>query len=235
MLAGAGFGDDPGLAHALGQQDLPEAVVDLVRAGVVQLVALEVDLRAAEMLGQPLGEIERRRPAGVMGVEVIELGLKAGSFFASGPIPLPGRGSAASAFRRRSGRRKCRTCPARRVRCGRNWDWPAPAAIAASSVASVDRPQILIRPCAMFPVAFRYRRERCDVPACRPLSDTPGRGSRHIERGDRRHVDDVAVLGAHAAGSGPACRDRPAAGRSPSSRPAPAASWSRWRRSGTPA
>ncbi len=51
MLAGAGLGDDAGLAHALGKQDLADAVVDLVRAGVVQLFALEIDLRAAEMLG----------------------------------------------------------------------------------------------------------------------------------------------------------------------------------------
>ena len=71
MLAGAGFGDDPRLAHAPGQQDLAEAIVDLVRAGVVQLVALEIDLRAAEMLGQPLGEIERARPAGIMLVEIV--------------------------------------------------------------------------------------------------------------------------------------------------------------------
>jgi hypothetical protein len=86
MLAGAGLGDDPGLAHALGQQDLAEAIVDLVRTGVVELVALEVDLRAAEMLGQPLGEIQRRRPAGVVRVEMIEfrpegrIGLRLGPF-----------------------------------------------------------------------------------------------------------------------------------------------------------
>jgi hypothetical protein len=48
VLARAGFGDDPRLAHALREQDLADAVVDLVRAGVVQLVALEVDLRAAK-------------------------------------------------------------------------------------------------------------------------------------------------------------------------------------------
>ena len=49
VLAGAGLGDDARLAHALGQQDLAEAVVDLVAAGVVELVALEVDLGAAEV------------------------------------------------------------------------------------------------------------------------------------------------------------------------------------------
>jgi hypothetical protein len=48
VLAGAGLGDDPRLAHAHRQQDLADAVVDLVRAGVVELVALEPDLRAAE-------------------------------------------------------------------------------------------------------------------------------------------------------------------------------------------
>ena len=59
VLARAGLGDDPGLAHAPGQQDLAEHVVDLVRAGVVQLVALEVDLRAAE----PLASAARRSRA----------------------------------------------------------------------------------------------------------------------------------------------------------------------------
>ena len=47
VLAGAGLGDDARLAHAPGEQDLAEAVVDLVAAGVVELVALEVDLGAA--------------------------------------------------------------------------------------------------------------------------------------------------------------------------------------------
>ncbi len=36
MLAGAGLGDDAGLAHALDEQCLAERVVDLVRAGVVE-------------------------------------------------------------------------------------------------------------------------------------------------------------------------------------------------------
>ncbi len=47
MLAGAGFGDDAFLAHAPREQGLPQAVVDLVRAGVEQILALDVDLRAA--------------------------------------------------------------------------------------------------------------------------------------------------------------------------------------------
>src|SRR5262245_47598980 len=78
MLSGAGLGDDPRLAHAAGDLDLAEAVVDLVRPGVVQLVALEVDLGAAELAGKTLGEIERARAAGVMGEKIVKLGLEGG-------------------------------------------------------------------------------------------------------------------------------------------------------------
>ena len=43
VLAGAGLGDDARLAHALGQQALAERVVELVRARVHQVLALEPD------------------------------------------------------------------------------------------------------------------------------------------------------------------------------------------------
>ena len=76
VLAGAGLGDDPLLAHAAGEQDLPEDVVHLVRAGMVQLVALEVDLRTAAMRGEPLGEIERARPSDIMREVAVHLGLE---------------------------------------------------------------------------------------------------------------------------------------------------------------
>ena len=86
VLAGAGLGDDPGLAHALGEQDLADAIVDLVRTGVVEFVALEIDLGAAQVLGQPLGEIHRRRPSGVMGVEMLELGAEGRIGLRPGPF-----------------------------------------------------------------------------------------------------------------------------------------------------
>ena len=41
VLAGAGLGDHPLLAHAPGEQRLAEHVVDLVRAGVGEVLALE--------------------------------------------------------------------------------------------------------------------------------------------------------------------------------------------------
>jgi len=71
--AGAGLGDDALLAHTLGQEDLADAVVDLVRAGVVQVFALEVDLRAAEVLGEALGEVQRAGAADVVTLEVGQL------------------------------------------------------------------------------------------------------------------------------------------------------------------
>ena len=49
VLAGAGLGDDAGLAHALGEEGLPEDVVDLVGAGVAEVLALEQDGGAAAL------------------------------------------------------------------------------------------------------------------------------------------------------------------------------------------
>src|SRR5688572_3408013 len=45
VLAGPGFGDDPLLPHPPGQEDLAHGVVDLVGPGVVQVLALEPDIR----------------------------------------------------------------------------------------------------------------------------------------------------------------------------------------------
>jgi hypothetical protein len=44
MLSGARLGDDALLAHALAQQHLAQRVVDLVRARVIQVLALQIDL-----------------------------------------------------------------------------------------------------------------------------------------------------------------------------------------------
>ena len=62
VLARAGFGDDARLAHAPGHQDLAHGVVDFVRAGVVKVLALEINFRAAEVLGEAFGKIKRRGP-----------------------------------------------------------------------------------------------------------------------------------------------------------------------------
>ena len=85
VLARAGLGDDPRLAHPHREQDLADAVVDLVRAGVVQLVALEPDLRThafgrglAQRFGQALSVIKRARAADIMFEQVVELRLEGG-------------------------------------------------------------------------------------------------------------------------------------------------------------
>jgi autotransporter-associated beta strand protein len=81
VLAGAGFGDDAFFAEAFGEQDLAEGVVDLVGAGVEQVLALEVDFGAAEFFGPAFGEIERGRAADVVVQQVVELGLERGIVF----------------------------------------------------------------------------------------------------------------------------------------------------------
>jgi hypothetical protein len=76
MLAGAGLGDDPLLAHAPGQQGLTDGVVDLVRAGVIEVFALQVDLGAAEDFRPAPGVVDRAGPADVVAQFVAEFGLK---------------------------------------------------------------------------------------------------------------------------------------------------------------
>ena len=76
VLSGTGFGDNPGLAHALGQHGLTDGVVDLVRAGMVQVLALEQDARAADMLAQAFGLVNRARTTHVMGIIEGQLGLE---------------------------------------------------------------------------------------------------------------------------------------------------------------
>jgi hypothetical protein len=78
VLAGTGFGDDARLAHAPRQQGLADGVVDLVRAGVVEVLALEVDLRAADLAAQPCGVVDRAGPADKVLQLVLVLGNKLG-------------------------------------------------------------------------------------------------------------------------------------------------------------
>jgi hypothetical protein len=75
VLAGAGLGDDAALSHALGQERLPERVVDLVRPGVGQVFALEKDARGwfRQRFAQPTGFVHRRGPAHVVRQKTIEL------------------------------------------------------------------------------------------------------------------------------------------------------------------
>ena len=76
VLARAGLGDDARLADALREQRLAEHVVDLVRAGVVEVFALQDDAGAAGVRGEARHLGDDRRPAGVAAAELGELGLE---------------------------------------------------------------------------------------------------------------------------------------------------------------
>ena len=66
VLARARLGDDAALAHAAREKNLAERVVDLVRARVREVFALEVQGRAARVFCQAGGLEERRRAARII-------------------------------------------------------------------------------------------------------------------------------------------------------------------------
>ena len=66
VLPRAGLGNHARLAHATREHRLADRVVDLVRAGVVEVLAFQVDLRAAEFAAEPRGVVDGARPAHVV-------------------------------------------------------------------------------------------------------------------------------------------------------------------------
>ena len=78
MLTGAGFGDHAFLAHRPRQQRLADGVVDFVRAGVIQVFALEKNLRASDFGRQALGVVQRAGTADIIGQVGVKFGLKGG-------------------------------------------------------------------------------------------------------------------------------------------------------------
>ena len=81
VLARTRLGHDASLAEARREKDLSERVVDLVRAGVVEVLALEDD--AAARRREALRLVERRRTSDVTLAEAVELARNAGSALAS--------------------------------------------------------------------------------------------------------------------------------------------------------
>ena len=76
MLPGAGLRDDALFAHSPRHHDLAKHVVHLVRASVVQLLAFEIDLGAAQVLGEAFGVIQRRWPADIVFEIAIHFSMK---------------------------------------------------------------------------------------------------------------------------------------------------------------
>ena len=73
VLACTGFGNDARLAHAASQHGLTDGVVDLVCAGVVQVFAFQVNLRATHLPAGTGSVVNGRRPTHKVFEFVLEL------------------------------------------------------------------------------------------------------------------------------------------------------------------
>ena len=118
VLAGAGLGDHAGLAHVPGQQCLAHGVVDLVRAGVVEVLALEHDARTADLARQALGVVQRAGPAHVVRQVAVELGHEPGVLAQTRVGRRSARPAGPSGSRPRSCRRRGRNGRVHRARRG---------------------------------------------------------------------------------------------------------------------
>src|SRR5512132_26714 len=76
-------------AHAARKQRLADCVVDLMRARVQKVFALQINLRATGMYSQPLRVKQRRRSAGVIAQQQVEFAPKIR--VASSPYELSGQ------------------------------------------------------------------------------------------------------------------------------------------------
>ena len=76
MLPRTSLGDDARFAEPLGEDSLANGVVDLVGAGVREVLALEPDACSTAQLGEALREIDRGGTADELVTEVVDLGLK---------------------------------------------------------------------------------------------------------------------------------------------------------------
>ena len=78
MLTRARFGDQAGLSHLFGEQSLTEHIVYLMRARVVQILALEVYFCAAEVFGDLFCVVKQRRSACVAVEQLRQLAVEFG-------------------------------------------------------------------------------------------------------------------------------------------------------------
>ena len=129
VLAGAGLGDHPRLAHPLGQQGLAEHVADLVGAGVVEVLALEQERRADAARGAG-GRRRAGSASGVLAQHRVELAPegRVGLGVLPGGVELVERGDqrlgheAAARTRRSSPARRGPTAGRSAARCGHRRD-----------------------------------------------------------------------------------------------------------------
>lgn len=65
VLARPRLRDQAGLAHASGQKDLAQHIVDLMRTGVVEILPLEINPVSAQIVRHSLRKVQPERPARV--------------------------------------------------------------------------------------------------------------------------------------------------------------------------
>src|SRR4029077_9806705 len=73
MLPRSGLRGDARFVHPDRKQRLAERVIHLMRAGMAEVFAFQINFRAAEALAQIRGEIERRRPSHEFARAALEL------------------------------------------------------------------------------------------------------------------------------------------------------------------
>ena len=169
MLAGAGLGDQPRLAHPPGEQRLAEHLVGLVGAAVEQVLALQID-RPCRAEVAAAGQ--RRRPAGIIGEQVVELGLE-------GRDPPARRGRPPRAARAPASGSRARRRRHRR-RSGRSGACAHPRARQPQRLEKGG--DLLADPCARAPPRPPSRRRAHRRRAARPRGHWPGRARRRAAR-----------------------------------------------------
>ena len=78
VLARAGLSNDARLAHFHGEKALADGVVDFVRAGMQQILALQINARSAELRCKARSKLQRRGTPGEILQQFLKFGLKSG-------------------------------------------------------------------------------------------------------------------------------------------------------------
>ena len=74
MLTSSSFGDDTCFSHSARQNDLPQHIVNLMRAGMVEFVAFHIDFGPAKMICEPFRKIKWAGSADIIRPKIIHFG-----------------------------------------------------------------------------------------------------------------------------------------------------------------
>lgn len=76
MLTGTSFSDDPLFSHSLGDQGMPETMIDLMRASMQESFVFEKYLSSSELLAEIFRMIKWRGPTSILTIQIAKLLLK---------------------------------------------------------------------------------------------------------------------------------------------------------------